>query len=213
MAGMPVGSFRFAIQGHLGSNEIFEVTFCESGGAGLNLAALQDLTDDVRDQFQLHLLPVIATILDSSSGYDRVVGYQFTEGGTRADSTAVSPITSGAGTGSNPLAYQLALCSTLRTAHAGRSYRGRMYWPCDSAAVSSPGLLPSAKVDDIADAIGTFFDECNNHDSGTRFVVVASTTLSVATPVTQVTVDNRLDVQRRRAASQGSTHTGTANLA
>lgn len=96
---------------------------------------------------------------------------------------------------------QTALVLSLLTGRPGRSYRGRMYWPACGAAINQgTGRLSNPTIAQVAEAYDNLVVEIGiASDQETSLVpVVYSPTLNVVTPVTQVSVGDVLDTQRRR---------------
>lgn len=96
-----------------------------------------------------------------------------------------------------PLPYQLAACVSLRTAVNSRSGRGRIF-VCgyNEAANTAAAKIASAVVTELQDAAANLMAALVGVD---HQLVVYSRTLDAANPVTTVIVDDRWDVQRRRA--------------
>lgn len=134
----------------------------------------------------------------------RVLAY--TAGGTTADFQGEylfpTPV---AGTGVSYMPNQNAIVLTLHTAHAGRSYRGRMYLPFTTGGLlNNDGQFISATLDAIVEGWRLFFSDWNT--SGVNGdIAVVSATKSHAQKVTHVSMNSRLDTQRRRAKSQAAT--------
>lgn len=109
-----------------------------------------------------------------------------------------------AGTGTASKPFQTSLVSSLLTGRPGRSYRGRLYWPALGVAVVPTDLR-------IADGnLATYTNDIADFLSDVQMAVpfadgpvlsVVSDTLSVATPVTEISCGDVLDVQRRRRDS------------
>jgi len=95
------------------------------------------------------------------------------------------------------------------TGLAGRSFRGRYYWPGIAESQASGNLLLSAVATAFVSDIQTFFADIESALSVNHVVVSychnnAWRTTAVATPVTDyLLVDNALDNQRRRLAGRG----------
>lgn len=93
---------------------------------------------------------------------------------------------------------QVALCMTLRTALAGRRHRGRMYLPATGVDIDTQdGQVSQANLNTVLTSWVTAFSDINDSDAGR--IVVVSTQGSAATPVSSLTIDSKLDIQRRRA--------------
>ena len=126
--------------------------------------------------------------------------YQYTGGATATyvGHHAVSI----AGTGTSLNALQLARVATLRTARAGRRYRGRMYLPMTGLLPGTAHLWDASASSLVITDLAGWFTQINAAHSTFGDVIVMSSAGTAATPVTEVTSDQRPDVQRRRANSQ-----------
>lgn len=100
----------------------------------------------------------------------------------------------GTSTGTHP--FQCSMVTTLRSSLASRSGRGRMYWPATGALMDSQGKYDVTQVNDIVDALATWFTALNS--ATPKCSVVSQTTSSVHT-ITSVDADTVPDTQRRRA--------------
>lgn len=118
-----------------------------------------------------------------------------------------------AGTGSAyPLPNQCSLVATLLTGLSGRANRGRMYLPAPSSGQGATGQASSGNCSNIANYWAAHFGELNT-STGTGNVVVVSAKGSGATHlVSQVRVDSRYDVQRRRANKQLVNSSSSSNV-
>ena len=106
---------------------------------------------------------------------------------------------------------QCALVVSMRTGLAGRRHRGRMYIPVNGVATMTNSQVPSSQCDDAAAAWGLCFSDWNaSGDNGT--VVVVSQTGTLFAPVTQLIIDSRMDIQRRRANQQSIAHQATVTV-
>lgn len=215
--GMPrsATSTHVVVQGHLTGQEVFEWGFW-FGAVADTLADQQTFANTWRDLFQEDVLDTLTPLITTDCGYDsiRVYGYLHPTG--PADFVTDSPITGGVGTGVGAgMPLQVAGCVTLRTALAGRRHRGRLYLPINNAGVLASHQTDSSHVDGITDDLATWFNHMNAGQvsgGGEGGVCVISQVAGVATPVTLLTMDTKLDVQRRRAASQIATATGSATV-
>lgn len=96
---------------------------------------------------------------------------------------------------------QVAVVSTLMTERAGRSYKGRMYWPALGAGmVAGTGRLDASIRDLIASGVASLLSDIADENPGAAVLVpvVLSRTKREVTPVTAVRVGDVLDTQRRR---------------
>lgn len=157
----------------------------------------------------------IIGLLPGGASFDFLQAYSYVNGHSPAAAQAIKGV-SHAGSGSTTMPpLQIAVVCSLRTGHAGRSYRGRQYWPGGFAMVQT---VNAKLTNDQCDAYGSTAAEwgaimkegaqtsLSNNDI---YWGVFSRTRDVVTPVADVLVDNVPDVQRRRAKSLNSTHTST----
>lgn len=206
---IPSGVTKVVLQGHLTGAEIFETGFWLKGAAPISDAAASVLAAQLATFFGTDLKPSVVPLITTTSGYDNLRVYGYPTGGPTAVSVGVAAIASGAGTGtgqSNP--NQVSIVATLRTALAGRRNRGRMYLPANAANIIS-GQLSSAQCTSLATAVAAFFTDINSNAAGPQKVQVVSITGSVSNDVTDVSVDSKLDIQRRRANRQAATSFAT----
>lgn len=106
-----------------------------------------------------------------------------------------------AGTGNMSKVPQTALVISYLTGRPGRSYRGRAYWPACGATIStSTGRLTSPSTNLVATSFLDLTDQVIDSCPGANAVVpvVYSGKLNLVTPVTQYSVGDVLDTQRRR---------------
>lgn len=109
------------------------------------------------------------------------------------------------GLGSDPLPALIAMCCTKRTGVRGRSYRGRFYLGSLSTdALQLDGTINGdfrSKVSIWGDQVLLTLDVDTPLAYDATLVVVGNPPGGpVATPVTQISVDDYWDTQRRRAA-------------
>lgn len=118
-----------------------------------------------------------------------------------AEAVPTSPVP---GTGSANKPFQTSLVSSLLTGRPGRSYRGRLYWPAMGAIISFNDLrVPDTNLQQYTEAIGLVLEQIAaiGEPENDATLSVVSETLSVLTPVTQISCGDVLDVQRRRRDS------------
>ena len=108
------------------------------------------------------------------------------------------------GTGVVRMPPQAATVVSLLTGRPGRSYRGRIYVPAWGGSLVSPGgRLGSPTTTQVAENVRTIKDICVDECPATFVpkMVVYSPKLDVVTPVTQLSVGDVVDTQRRRRDS------------
>lgn len=206
---IPTQSARVALIGSRTDGEIFETGFWLNGviadnaeaNAAAAVIAAAFTTAGVDD--------AVAPLIDNTTHYDEVRVYGYPTGGpsSPAIGSAALAVT---GTGSSSgLPLQTCAVLTLRTGFAGRSFRGRMYLPALGTTLATGHLLNTGQVTACCNAFADLFTLLN---TTAGIVSVVSQTLGVKTPVTEVTVDNRPDIQRRRANQQPSVTVATATV-
>lgn len=143
-------------------------------------------------------LAPLRNLLSTAGTLARVQVYNYgSTGPATAMGDRVLPIAlTGNGTPACP--PQVAVVCTLLTGQAGKSYRGRIYWPALNGAMNAAleGGSPTTAAPAFAQLLNGIAQDINGF--GAYEPVVYSPTLDAVTNVTQVRVGNRLDTQRRR---------------
>ena len=115
------------------------------------------------------------------------------------------------GSASGSLPTQTALVVSLGTGLAGRSNRGRVYLPMVGYTLAGH-YVASGDVDGLATKFTNFLAALNDI-AGTGYGFGSCVAgKSAATPITGVRIDNRPDIQRRRADKVVATHVGIGSL-
>lgn len=114
----------------------------------------------------------------------------------------------GSASGSAP--NQSALVVSLRTAQPGRSYRGRMFLPFTGGFGGASGQLANTDTNAVATAWAAAFSAMKTAYSA--YPVIVSTHLAAKTSMTDVVVNSRADIQRRRANRENSDTTVKKSL-
>lgn len=129
--------------------------------------------------------------------------------GGPADELAEAALTGLVGSGSNtPLPPEIAICVSLLTGAPGRSNRGRMYMPAPSSTTANAvGQLSSAAPALFAGWAAAFFGDVN---TVARTCVLWSRKNALSRAITQVSVGNQFDVQRRRQNSTPEAYTSVS---
>lgn len=110
---------------------------------------------------------------------------------------AVTP-SPGTGSSTTPLPNEVAIVGSLRTSLAGRSYRGRMYFPGPKASgLTAAGRFTTGVCTALADALAAYMQPISVSSMDLE-AVVASATAGVFTLVNAAAVGDVPDVQRRR---------------
>jgi hypothetical protein len=106
------------------------------------------------------------------------------------------------GLGSSPHPFQVSCVSSLRTARAGASGRGRLYWPTLGMTLATSTARPTAAtVTSFMSGVKTYLSAIESAIEVTLTGValcVWSRKLQQVNVVTQIQVGDVLDVQRRR---------------
>lgn len=194
---IPSGYSRTVFHGTLENGEIFQWGFWASE-APSDAAAANTQADAARDAFAATTSgSVPRTLLSTGSAYTGVRVYSYPNGGPDAEYVGESTITGQAGAGTGSLPNQVCVVATLLTGLAGRRNRGRIFLPCNSSSLAN-GQLSSSITGGIQAWVASFVGAINSaYDPGK--VVVLSQVAGSASNVTEISVDSRLDIQRRRA--------------
>lgn len=142
----------------------------------------------------------------STTSWDECKTYYYPAGSGVATVSGNKTITPDFGTnGGAPVPPQIAIVVSLLTGAAGRKNRGRNYLPGAGTAVT-PGRINSTVVDDVASTYASYLTAMNSTTVGAlSFDACIGTGLCPI--ITQTSVDNVFDTQRRRRDKQVSSHT------
>lgn len=196
---IPLGYSRHVLIGHLSGGEIFQTGFWVSeapSDAAATTADAQAVATYLNAHWADTGSPV--SLLDSASGYDSIKVYSYPNGGPDASYVGEANLTGAVGTGTQSLPDQCALVISLHTGMSGRRHKGRMYLPMTKGTVATGGQLAGSLVNNYATWWATTFGGINSAVSP-GFAVVLSQVAGSAQRVTEVAVDTRVDIQRRRA--------------
>lgn len=145
--------------------------------------------------------PELKTVLSSAVTIGNVSAYGYPASGP-AEFVGTSGNVAQPGTGSASLPPQIALTATLRTALAGRRNRGRMYWPAMGAdfGISAGQSFRYPNGGALADDIASYLTSIGDAWPGPTAIVpvVYSAVADTLTPVSEVSVGDVFDTQRRR---------------
>lgn len=208
---VPAGSTRISYVGTAPGGEIWDTSLWWTGLPIDSPASANEYASSAGAAWALNSRNAIRSLFLSDTHLTQMRVYHYATAGNVAQYVGAyvfpTPV-AGAGVAPHPL--QVACCLTLQTALAGRSHRGRMYWPANAQALTSHQML-SADTSALSIAFAALID-----DTKTTFTlgtpVVVSTALSAATPIVAVRVDSRLDIQRRRANRQAILYSTTTAL-
>lgn len=197
---------RVVLSGTLASGaEIWSVGINFHAPASTPISTPGDLTtwaSNIDTVMDTSLAGALGTGLSTTGRLTAVTTYFYAA--TDAPASAVGSFatsTSGIGTARNPL--QTSVVCSLRTPFAGRSYRGRFYWPLLGQTIETTGRLSGASTSALATAAANMLTGMINAApaSSVLEVGVVSRALDAVTTVTAVDVGDVPDTQRRR--SQG----------
>lgn len=139
--------------------------------------------------------------------------YYYPSGSTKASvqgESIYNPARTGQGTAALPT--QTSLVASMRTSRPGRSNRGRMYLPLTGINLNGHQVVP-ASCADLCHNIAVMLDAFNAYNlAGKTLQAVVASALGPV-PITQVLVDSRPDIQRRRADKVIAVYTAATNLA
>jgi len=197
----PTSTSRVVISGLLPGGETFAWGFWLTA-AYTTQADAQTAATTIASYFEQYAEAVCKGLLSADSSYNLTTLYSYSAATGPAEFVAEAPITTAAGTSvAASLPLQLALVVTLRTGQAGRRRRGRMYLPVNSQALTAHQLT-QAQIDSVLAGLQTFLQAIDNSASISGNVCVMSQVVGEKVSVNEITADSRLDVQRRRAASE-----------
>lgn len=198
----PANISRAIISGTYPGGETFAWGFWLSGRAGTQ-ASNDAAAAGVVAAFDANFKATAKDLLATDCAYTQLDLYAY--GNTPGDPAiyhSVVPISSGTGTGAGAgLPLQCCLTWTLLTGIASRRTRGRMYLPAVTGNLTGHQFT-SGQVGPMNAAMKAFVNAVNAHPDVLGDWAVVSTVGGSYAPVTSISVDTRLDIQRRRAASQ-----------
>lgn len=198
------GLIRVSIQGDLPGGEVWSVNPCFTSTEDLP-ASYEDL---ITIATAINAISVPAGLLATMNSNCHVTGVRLESRSLSGDLVAVyeaprGTVQTGSGTSVHP--FQTALVLSLRTANAGASGRGRLYWPATGVA-----LTPSTMR--VTNSVLTSF-----RTDAASYLTSIKGAIDVTVPVSQLVVWSRLnsigyavnrisagdvpDVQRRRRDS------------
>jgi len=94
---------------------------------------------------------------------------------------------------------QICMVVSLRTEHAGRRFRGRMYLPVNASALTlGTAQWTGTQTAIVANTWAAYFNDWNGSGDNGTISVVSRVGAGEATPVSGVLVDTIPDTQRRR---------------
>lgn len=208
--GIPSGSTRYALQFSLAGGEFGETSIWCTGADIASESDAAACAESVWGHWQDSMDTLLPSLIPAGGKWTQCTAYHYT-GGSSAAYIGMF-VENVSGTGGTKLPYQTCAVVTLQTGLAGRRNRGRCYLPAMGLDGSTgTNQLVSATVDALADNFGAFLSALNSESSpDVGSPVVVSRSATAIHPITQVRVDSRFDVQRRRANHQAALFTATA---
>lgn len=207
----PSGSARVVLRGQVTDGEFFETTFGLSNVLVANPADGNVLAARIALHFNNDLSAAAAQMMSTDQSFTTLLVYYYPAGGSHAAFIGTAPISS-VGLGTVQGALQQACVCTLNTGLAGRRNRGRMYFPASGTILVAGHWFSTTRTAALATALATFLTSVGADLTASATPSVLSLTGSSAQVVTQVAVDQRPDVQRRRANKQPGGTTSVATV-
>lgn len=213
---IPADVYRVTFGGSLYGGEIWECGFWVHGGlpedqptanATAELWAGQLLSSDPSGALAVCLN--LWWTADIKCTYVKV--YAYPTGGPHATLIGEHDVTGASGTGTRVYPNQCSIVISERTGFSGRRYRGRMYLPVGKTSDGTQGQLGGDEVLQAATAWALCFHDWNAVPANGMPVVV-STSGSLFTPISQIIVDSKIDIQRRRANKEVANATGVGTV-
>lgn len=205
---MPVAHNVVRILGSLPGGEVWSVNPKYGPGPGGLKTSYEDLLAWANGIVGLNsgtiLTAGLRTLLSLSGAVTAIRCEYRSAAGTLVQAAEAVPVSPVSGSGSATKPFQTSLVSSLLTGRPGRSYRGRLFWPALGAPIGSSDLRVSdTNLQTFTAAISTFLEQVASigEPENDAVLSVVSDTLSVITPVTQISCGDVLDVQRRRRDS------------
>lgn len=203
---LPVNDLvQVQIVGHLTGGEIFTTGFWLSDTPIATQADANSLAAAIKALITTTSFATIRSAISATSGYDVVRVYSHPDGQELAQFIGESGSTSVVGTGTTYHPLQCALVVTTRTNLAGRRHRGRMYFPWTAAPLGSDHQVGSGSLAPFLAEVDTFLTAVNALTGVGGVAVVSRVGAGEQNPVTAISADTRLDIQRRRANRQVAT--------
>lgn len=166
----------------------------DGGWSPSNLATM---AESLCDGWVTNILPLVVTSFALVSVKHRDLS---TEGAEAGIVTAQGAVGTAVG---EPLPYLVSLCVTLRTALAGRSYRGRLYQPGLPVSLSVSAIATNAGALALKNAWDNMRGVCTSQ-AGARMVVLSryhnkvKRENGIGTTVTRIDVNRAFDAQHGR---------------
>lgn len=156
----------------------------------------------------------LAKLICPDQSFDELALYEYdTLPGHATGIGKVAPNVAGSVGVTHPL--QVSAVATLKSAMAGPSYTGKMYLPAHTmTSVNTSARFTQTQTDQLATTAAAFIGDCRQGiqtslDIDQLGPVVYSVKKGIVTPLLTLDVDNRPDIQRRRANKLQPTATST----
>ena len=195
---------RLVISGTLGTPPVeawsVGLNFTDNnGGLIATQAALEAWAINVRGQLLAYTASgVIDQHLSTVGRITRVDAYYYPGAGPATLQASAPFGTPRAGSNAPTAPFQTARCISLRTGQAGRSFRGRIYWPAVGVTIGNDGRAPISQANgDVFRNLLVGFEN-DGTVSDRLALAVYSEKLDQITPVTSLRFGDVLDTQRRR---------------
>jgi hypothetical protein len=196
---IPSNVHRVSILGTGPGAEVFNVGFWINGAVVTTAGEANTLAGLVRDAWQTNAASNWKGLILPDSVYREIRWYAYPTGGPNASVIGSAAIVSGTGTGTGFAPLQQCAVVSLRTGFAGRRTRGRMYVPASGAAANTGHLYASSVATNLANSTAAFFTAVNAMANAGPVSVLSQVGAGSINPVTEVRVDDKPDIQRRRA--------------
>jgi hypothetical protein len=208
---IPDGVTRFSFVGTGPSGEVFDTSFWVFGVIASSSVEANDQAALVRQHQEAGLGAVLRPMVGTDYTYTEVRAYAYPTGGPAATYVGAAAIAGGAGTGVNEGTLQTAMVVTLNTGFAGRSKRGRMYLPHNTGNLIGH-RFDTTQVTNVANEMADFFSAINADTDLGDVIVLSQIGTGSFEEVDSIKVDNRPDVQRRRASQFAASFTQLADV-
>lgn len=207
-----MGYVKVTLVGTMGTQEIWNTGACYNivgiGSHSISFGMAQSIAQRLNSAITTTTMPAPLRTLMSEFvqiAQWRVEGFDDNDVVTGVGVQATSPALNGVNSATKT--PQDALVFSLRTDHAGRNGRGRMYWPALGATLNGEYKLSSPSLATIALGAATLLDLIGNEINAelaanslteTVELCVRSKTDKASYRVGSIQVGNVLDTQRRR---------------
>lgn len=189
---------RVSMVGTLPGSEVFSFGWSYSVSGTVDQAALDALVAGVKAAASVAgVVTPLRNALGSNASYSKITAYYYLGGATAASLYSES-VFAAAGLSGATHPNQTAMVVTTLTGLTGRQRRGRMFVPATGQTLDGASQVATS---DLTAIVGALKSIVNGAPSSWSPVVI-SRVGSFASTITQLRVDSRLDVQRRRANKQ-----------